>query len=99
MKIIALEEHFLNLDVARASAPESARLSPDFAAAYDPALHELGFVGTLIHGRTEEDFLDAPRFDPILAKAAELQVPIYLHPGLPPRATSESNYERGLLRL
>ncbi|GAA3524985.1 amidohydrolase family protein [Amycolatopsis ultiminotia] len=53
---------------------------------------ELGFVGTLITGRTEGDFLDAPRFAPVLAAAARLQVPIYLHPGLPPRATTDSNY-------
>ncbi|HEY0813741.1 MAG TPA: amidohydrolase family protein [Pseudonocardia sp.] len=53
---------------------------------------ELGFVGTLIMGRTEGQFLDHPRFDPILKRAAELDVPIYLHPGVPPAGTTAENY-------
>jgi predicted TIM-barrel fold metal-dependent hydrolase len=185
VKIIALEEHFLDLGIAKASAAESDRLSPHFAAAYDPAsglpytptveeltdlgagrlaamdaggvsmqvlsamnaqrlpaqggpelaraandraaaavaahpdrfaafaalataapeaaaaelercVRELGFVGTMIFGRTEEEFLDAPRFEPVLAAAARLGVPIYLHPGLVPRSTAAANYEGGL---
>jgi predicted TIM-barrel fold metal-dependent hydrolase len=181
VKLITLEEHYLNVDIATASAPAAAELSPDFATAYDPAngysysptrevlmdlgegriadmnrygitmqvlscltaqqlpvnvakelvkksndllfravrahpqrfaafaalptalpdvaaaeldrsINELGFVGTMINGRTQGDFLDAPRFDPILRKAAELKVPIYLHPAVPPRETTDSNY-------
>ena len=181
MKIIALEEHFMDPAVSRAGAPAAAALSPGFAAAYDPAaglphspsaetladlaeqriadldaggismlvvwclgaqlvpavvaatlvgaandrsatavqahpdrfaafaslpttdpraaveeldrcVGDLGFVGTMIFGRTEGDFLDAPRFDPILAKAAALDVPLFLHPGVPPREVTEANY-------
>ncbi|MFL1380812.1 amidohydrolase family protein [Nocardiopsis protaetiae] len=55
-------------------------------------VEELGFVGTLIMGRTGGDFLSAPRFEPILARAAALGVPLYLHPGVPPLATREENY-------
>lgn len=44
---------------------------------------ELGLVGALINGRTQGLFLDHPRFDPILACAAEMGVPIYLHPQYP----------------
>lgn len=55
-------------------------------------VHELGFVGTMIMGRTDGEFLDAPRFDPVLRTVAELGVPLYLHPGVPPRATTDSNY-------
>jgi uncharacterized protein len=57
---------------------------------------DLGFVGTMIMGRTEGDFLSAERFEPILAAAARLNVPIYLHPALPTRVTSADNYEAGL---
>ncbi len=181
MKIITLEEHFLDTDVARASAAASKALSPNFAASYDPArgfpyspsgdvlrdlgenrladmdanqismqvlsclsvqqlpaevaldltkkvndtlaatvanhpdrfaaftalptavpndaadelargVTELGFVGTMIFGRTEDEFLDAERFDPILARAADLKVPIYLHPAVSPRVVSDANY-------
>lgn len=182
MRLITLEEHYLDVAVARASAPRAQELSPHFTAAYDPAsglpyspapevlcdldegriadmdaggiamqvlsclttqqlppdvaadlvrrtndtlaaaverhpdrfaafaalptsvpdaaavelaraVEELGCVGTMIMGRTEDEFLSAARFDPILRTAAALDVPIYLHPGVPPRETSRSNYE------
>ncbi|MCO4251238.1 amidohydrolase family protein [Pseudarthrobacter raffinosi] len=182
MKLITLEEHYLDLAVVRASAAASAQLSPHFSATYDPkrgapyspaadvlidldegrladmdrngidmqvlsclttqqlpsdvaaelvantndtlaaavarhpdrfaafaslptsdpaaaatelkrAVQELGMVGTLIHGRTEGEFLSSPQFEPILQTAAELEVPLYLHPGIPPRATTASNYD------
>ena len=37
MRIITLEEHYLDPAIAAASAPLARELSPDFAAAYDPA--------------------------------------------------------------
>lgn len=55
-------------------------------------VEELGFVGTMIFGRTDDEFLDAPRFAPVLDAVADLDVPLYLHPGAPPRATTDSNY-------
>lgn len=72
------------------AAPEAA------ARELDRCVSELGFVGTLINGRTENEFLDAPRFDPVLAAANRLRVPLYLHPALPPRAVTDSNYGAGL---
>lgn len=53
---------------------------------------ELGFVGTLIMGRTGGEFLDAPHFRPILQAAADLQLPVYLHPAPPPRQISDASY-------
>lgn len=47
------------------------------------AVKELGFVGALLLGRPGDTFLDDPRYDPVLAKLAELRVPLYLHPGYP----------------
>lgn len=54
---------------------------------------DLGFVGALVHGRTAGEFLSAPRFAPILERAAGLRVPLYLHPAPPPAATSATNYD------
>jgi predicted TIM-barrel fold metal-dependent hydrolase len=182
LKIIALEEHYLDLGVARASAPAIRELSPHYLAAFDHAtglpyspsvetlsdldegriadmdrngitmqvlsslnaqqlppevavelvrttndtlaatvrrhptrfaafaalptsvpsaaalelqrcVGELGFVGTMIMGRTQGEFLSAERFDPVLRTASALGVPIYLHPSPPPRETSVQNYE------
>lgn len=44
---------------------------------------DLGFVGALIAGTFEGLFLDDARFDPILAAADAVDLPIYVHPGLP----------------
>jgi predicted TIM-barrel fold metal-dependent hydrolase len=75
---------------AFASVPTSA---PGAGAdELERAVSDLGFVGAMIFGRTEGEFLDAPRFDPVLARAAKLGVPIYLHPAIPPRAVSDANY-------
>ena len=57
---------------------------------------ELGLVGALISGRTEGEFLDAPRFDPVLERACKLDVPIYLHPAVPPQEITAANYAAGL---
>ena len=50
------------------------------------------FCGALINGLTDDKFLDAAEFAPIFKKAEELNVPIYLHPGLPPQAIAEAYY-------
>lgn len=66
------------------------------------AVNELGLKGALIIGRPGKNFLDDPRYMPVLRKFQELQVPIYLHPfnpvpqvyehyfdGLPPEISAE----------
>ncbi|WP_158930689.1 amidohydrolase family protein [Acidisphaera sp. S103] len=59
-------------------------LAPEAAAdELDRAVKDLGFHGVLVNGATDGRFLDDPRFEPILARAAALDVPIYLHPGIP----------------
>ena len=45
---------------------------------------EFGFCGAMINGRTNGECLDMPKFLPIWETAAELGVPIYLHPGAEP---------------
>jgi hypothetical protein len=70
--------------------------NPDAAVAeLDRGIRELGFLGAMIHGQTHGVFLDHPSMRPILAKADELGVPIYLHPA-PPPATVREVYYSGL---
>lgn len=53
------------------------------------SVEELGFVGAMIHGQTRGVFLDDPSVRPILAAAARLNVPIYLHPAPPPQIVKD----------
>jgi predicted TIM-barrel fold metal-dependent hydrolase len=50
------------------------------------------FCGALINGLTNDEFLDDPKYGPIFEKAQELDVPIYLHPGLPPKPVFDAYY-------
>jgi uncharacterized protein len=66
---------------------------PEAAAAeLGRAVKELGFVGTMICGTIGDRFLDDPGFAPILEAAAGLDVPIYLHPGPPPKRVRDIYY-------
>jgi predicted TIM-barrel fold metal-dependent hydrolase len=56
------------------------------------AVKELGFLGALVNGTTEGRFLDHPSYDGLLAAAVELDVPIYIHPHLPPEAVRKAYY-------
>ncbi len=67
--------------------------SPDAAPAeLKRAVKELGFVGAMVNGTTEGHFLDDPRYDGLLAAAVELDVPIYVHPHLPPEPVRQAYY-------
>ena len=46
-------------------------------------VNELGFVGALVNGSTQGEYLDNPRVDPLWSTLEQLDVPLYLHPGLP----------------
>lgn len=67
--------------------------SPEAAAdELERAVSQLGFRGAMINGMTQDRFLDDARFAPILARAAALDVPIYIHPNLPPQAVFDLYY-------
>ncbi len=68
------------------TAPEAA------AEELDRCVKKLGFHGAMINGTTDGKFLDDPCFDPILARAEALDVPIYIHPGIPPQAVRDAYY-------
>jgi len=69
------------------------RSPPEAADELERAVRDLGFRGALINGLTQDRFLDDPRFDPILARAERLDVPIYLHPNLPPESVRKAYYD------
>jgi predicted TIM-barrel fold metal-dependent hydrolase len=73
-----------------ATVPISA---PDAAAdELERAVRTLGFPGAVINGHSQGRYLDDPFFEPILDRAAALNIPIYLHPTIPPAAVIESSY-------
>jgi uncharacterized protein len=67
--------------------------TPDAAAdELERAVSQLGFRGPMINGTTEGRFLDDPRFAPVLARAVELDVPVYIHPNLAPKPVFDSYF-------
>jgi predicted TIM-barrel fold metal-dependent hydrolase len=56
------------------------------------AVSSLGFKGAMINGTTNGRFLDDPSFLPILEQAVALNVPIYIHPEVPPAAVQQAYY-------
>jgi uncharacterized protein len=65
---------------------------PAAADVLEQAVAAYGFRGAMIRGLTEDQFLDHPKFKPVLERAEKLGVPIYIHPGLPPAAVAETYY-------
>jgi uncharacterized protein len=74
---------FASLPVA---APEQA------ADELDRRVKQQGFKGTLINGHTRGRYLDDKFFSPILERAEALDVPIYLHPTIPPKPVVDALY-------
>ncbi|MDH6573080.1 putative TIM-barrel fold metal-dependent hydrolase [Streptomyces sp. SAI-117] len=59
--------------------------SPEASAdELERTVREDGFLGCLTNGIIGKKFLDHPDFEPLLERAEGLDVPIYIHPGLPP---------------
>ncbi|HEY1363484.1 MAG TPA: amidohydrolase family protein [Xanthobacteraceae bacterium] len=78
---------------------ELPTVDPDAAAAeLERVVTRYDFKGALINGLTGGAFLDQKRFWCIFERAQALDVPIYLHPGIPHPAVTEayySGYRRG----
>jgi predicted TIM-barrel fold metal-dependent hydrolase len=58
---------------------------PEIAAReLERCINQLRFHGVMVHGTTDELFLDNPRFAPFWEAAESLDAPVYLHPAPPP---------------
>lgn len=69
-------------------------LAPEAAAEeLERTVRQLGFHGVLVNGATDGRFLDDPAFEPVLARAEALDLPIYLHPGIPTPAVRNAYYD------
>ena len=69
--------------------------NPDAAAdELERTVRAYGLCGAMVNGMTEGRFLADPSFDILLARAEQLEVPIYLHPNLPPPTVHAAYYEQ-----
>jgi predicted TIM-barrel fold metal-dependent hydrolase len=96
---IAVEANDLLAEAVRKNPRRFAAFAALATAAPDKAAEELdrrvrqqGFKGTLINGHTRGRYLDDKFFWPILERAEALNVPIYLHPTVPPKAVVEASF-------
>ena len=64
----------------------------DAADELERTVTQLGFKGALINGHLNGKYLDHEEFWPILARAEALDVPIYLHPFVPPEVITKTYY-------
>ncbi len=85
-RIAGFESRF----TAFAHLPMTAPLAA--ADELERAVTRYHFCGAMIRGLTQDKFLDHPEFAPILERANRLGVPIYLHPGLPPKSVADTYY-------
>jgi len=69
---------------------------PEGAAAEVARGAHLGFKGVIINSHTQGEYLDNPKFWPILEAAVALDTPVYLHPNTPPKNMIGPLLEAGL---
>jgi predicted TIM-barrel fold metal-dependent hydrolase len=85
----AVKKHpkrFAGLAVMPTAAPEKA------AQELELRVRQHGFVGAVIHGHNRGRYFDDKFFWPILERAEALNVPIYLHPTMPPQAVIDASF-------
>lgn len=61
-------------------------------AELERTVRDHGFVGALINGHVDGRYLDDEFFWPVFESAEALDVPIYLHPTVPPRPVIDAYY-------
>jgi predicted TIM-barrel fold metal-dependent hydrolase len=69
------------------------RTSSAAADELERAVTECGLKGALVSGTIDGKFLDALEFEPVLACAERLDVPLYIHPGVPPEGVRTAYYD------
>lgn len=86
-KIASRPDRFAAFAHLPASIPDAA------ADELERTVAAYGFKGALISGTIRGQFLDDQKFAPLLARAEKLDVPIYIHPGMPPAEVRKAYYE------
>jgi predicted TIM-barrel fold metal-dependent hydrolase len=89
-------DRFMGFAVLPTQSPEAC------AAELRRCVKELKFLGALVNGTTEGRFLDHPSYDDLLTESVALDVPIYIHPHIPPAPVREAYYsglEQGASRV
>lgn len=76
-KTKAHPDRFVALATVAPQDPEAA------TAELDRCIRQLDMRGVCINSHTKGEYLDEKKYWPILAKAAELDVPVYIHPRCP----------------
>jgi uncharacterized protein len=79
-------KRFAGLAALPVAVPEQA------ADELDRRIRQQGFKGALINGHSRGRYLDDKFFWPILERAEALNVPIYLHPTVPPKPVADTLY-------
>jgi 5-carboxyvanillate decarboxylase len=70
-------QRFVGLAALPMQKPEEAALE------LERAVKDLGMRGAKVHSHVGDSYLDDPRYRVVFKKAAELNVPVYLHPSVP----------------
>lgn len=96
---VARDANDILADAVKKNPTRFAGLAALPTAAPDKAVEELthrvrrdGFKGAVINGHNRGRYLDDQFYWPILESAEALNVPIYLHPTLPPKAVIAASY-------
>jgi 2,3-dihydroxybenzoate decarboxylase len=76
-----------------ACAPQDPAVA---AKEIERAVTRLGMRAVIINSHTDGEYLDHPKFSPLLEAAEALQLPIYLHPTTPPKSMIAPLLEAGL---
>jgi predicted TIM-barrel fold metal-dependent hydrolase len=62
------------------------------AAELERCVTRLGHVGAMVYGRSGDRPLDDPAYDDLVATAARLHVPLFVHPQVPPAVVRQASY-------
>ena len=79
-------DRFAGFTVLPVAAPDAA------ADELERMVKDHGFVAGYVNGHTRGRYLDDKFFSPLLERAEDLKVPIYIHPTLPPEPVVNAYY-------
>ena len=88
----AIKKHPGRFSGLTAVAPQD----PEYSAKEIERGKSLGFNGVIINSHTQGEYLDDPKFWPILESAQAQDTPIYLHPNTAPKNFIQPMLDAGL---